>query len=145
MIRTDYGTTAFRVLIAFLVGSGFGATLIVLVVVAPLLRHELASVGPIEWITQIVVGYWLIAFVFCAAGLLIAGAPTWWLLHRLHLRSWIDASIVGFAVSFIGYVAFSAATQRLAESSTMISQSILVAILGAIIGFVVWRVAYRRV
>jgi len=41
------------------------------------------------------------AFILFTVGLAFVGAPAWWLLHRLGRRSWFDALLLGFFLTFV--------------------------------------------
>ena len=107
-----------------------------------------------------------LAFYIWGAGLVVVGAPMWWLLHKKGLRSWWVAVLSGAIAAFVGGFAMNlAVTLRIEHSSfsdsggyTMIDGELTaygwqelflgaveIGVIGAIVAAVIWRIAYRRV
>ena len=42
-----------------------------------------------------------VAFVVWGVGLIVFGLPLWWLFHKLRLRHWLVAAVVGAAMTFL--------------------------------------------
>jgi hypothetical protein len=88
--------------------------------------------------------------LICAAGLVLV-SPLWLALHRLGHRSARMAAAFGGAMSVLAVVAYAifldTADQRPIPGLNLATVGALatVAAIGAGVGLVVWRVAYRRV
>jgi len=57
------------------------------------LRFELDSVPAI----------FALALLVWAVGLIVFGAPAWWLLHRIRMRRWQVAAALGGVLTFLVY------------------------------------------
>jgi hypothetical protein len=101
-----------------------------------------------------------ITLFYFALGLVLVGAPAWWLLHRLGRRTLLDAVIAGAALSSSTYLSlvllgvvpliFGPGPQYFAASVIgtvvvlmLLVNAIWVAVSGALAGFVIWGIAYR--
>jgi hypothetical protein len=112
-----------------------------------------------------------VALVVWGAGLVVFGLPLWWLLHKLALRHWLVAAVVGGAVTFL--VSFGSATRAFqlipppsnstysagdAGGPTIIDNrltphgwwaafrgSLMLGAGGILVALIIWRTAYRRV
>jgi hypothetical protein len=111
-----------------------------------------------------------VALVVWAVGLTIFGIPLWWLLHRLRIRHWWAAGIVGAVLTFL--VDFGIET-RLFEliwppsNSTYsatdsggptvianhltahgwwvaVQAALMLSVGGVLVALLIWRIAYRR-
>jgi hypothetical protein len=110
----------------------------------------------------------LISFVILLIGLAFCGAPVWLVLHATGRRRWQNAVVAGALVPFIVSLAFTTRffTGRASGQwsyygnggdhwidgkitmfgITMALQSAAqLAAIGALVGLVIWRVAYRRI
>lgn len=111
--------------------------------------------------------YFVYAAVIWAVGLVLAASWPWAILHRLNIRGWQAAAALGTMLTFlvtlavltngfgaIGTFAFSAADSqgptwidgRLTAHgwANAVDFAATCAAIGACVGLVVWRVAYRR-
>lgn len=84
--------------------------------------------GPLVFMTV------LIAFLFWATGVALA-APVWWLMHRLKLRCWSACMLLGAVAAPLGTRFFGGWYWPFMA---------IISIVGAIVGLVVWNVAYRK-
>ena len=92
----------------------------------------------------------LTALVPWGAGLVVVGAPFWVALHRSDKRDWRSAAGLGaiLAGSFPGLLvglAAAAGPPDIIVLAWAIGAPIGFAVIGALVGLVVWRVAYREV
>lgn len=99
------------------------------------------------------------SFLVFAGGLLIIGIPLWALLHQLGWRSWMHSIIFGFLAGVVAALAIQFVPRLLLASGTIagnyrereldwlnIAGSIAwIGVACAIVGLVIWRIAYRRV
>jgi hypothetical protein len=173
MQRVDYVTTLPRALLALLGGAVLGAItfLLELAVLLALRPSKLAELNDYVGTTsvELIVLVAVFAFVFFAGGLLIAGAPVWWLLHRMGRREWFYALGVGAALAAAGYVGMvmwnpewpalsliSFLTEEFGGLTAsngalngegweaLVRGAIGIGIAGALAGLTLWRIAYRR-
>lgn len=84
-----------------------------------------------------------------AAGLMLFASLPWLILHRKGKRSWGNAVVLGTMLSFV--VTLGLVTQAFARSDGgpgtidgRLAFALLCGLIGAIVGAVVWRTAYRR-
>src|SRR5262249_45232351 len=87
----------------------------------------------------------LAPFMVWLFGLILFASVPWWLLHKLGQRDWLTAVLLGIVLTVAVWflvvpgISFQAGTIRaVAESALRFAAA------GAIVGFIVWRVAYRR-
>jgi hypothetical protein len=85
-----------------------------------------------------------------AVGLVLFASLPWLILHRKGKRSWGSAVALGTVLSFV--VTLGLLTQALARSDGgpgtidgRLAFALVCGLIGAIVGAVVWRTAYRRV
>lgn len=166
----SYSTNPSRVILSLVAGSVTGALLIALWY----LWGTAQNLG-----TQYILDYGLrpsstvftVALVVWAVGLTVFGLPLWWLLHKLRLRHWLVAAVVGATVTFL--VGFGIETRALelipppsnstysagdAGGPTIIDNtltphgwwaafrgSLMLSAGGILVALAIWRVAYRRV
>jgi hypothetical protein len=89
----------------------------------------------------------LLAFILWLLGLLVVGAPVWWLMHRLGVRSARLAAVFGVIVPPALYLASSlhgrptSIVWALEEEWAIY---LTLAAIGAIVGWVTIKIAYRR-
>jgi hypothetical protein len=113
-----------------------------------------------------VVSMVLLAFFIWSVGLAVVGVPIWWLLHKKGLRSWQAAVLCGAIAAFVGGFAMNLGLVLSIESSSfsdsggysmidgeltaygwrsLVLGAVQIGFIGAIVGAVIWRIAYRRV
>jgi hypothetical protein len=173
MGRTDRVTTFPRALLALVGGAVVGAWVFVLEI-AVLLALRPSKLGEInEYVgttsAELFILIAAFSFIFFAAGLLIVGAPFWWVLHRFGRRTWLDAVVLGAALGAAGFVAMvmwnpewpalslisflteefgglTASNGRLSGQGweALVRGAVGIAIAGALAGLALWRIAYRR-
>lgn len=102
----------------------------------------------------------LVALAFLALASLLLAVPAWWLLHRLGQRSAIHAAIWGAILGPVSYLACRELNWRFLAAHfmgpapvsdslvagywpAMIESAVWFSIAGAIVGLVMWRIAYR--
>jgi hypothetical protein len=159
----DSQTTLLRATFALAVGAAVGG----LLVAAPVGLSELRGGASGAGLQGVVFFFYAAAFVW-GLGLTLLGAPVWWRLHRLGLRSRWTAALVGFclpvAVTLL-LVALTPLIQGDTVSSTrdsagvltsengvltargwvnQIRSSVLLGSVGVVVALVVHRIAYRR-
>jgi hypothetical protein len=89
----------------------------------------------------------LFAFIVWFSGLLVLGAPAWWLTHRLGVRSAWPAAVFGALASPALYLASSLhgrptfVVWALEEEWALY---LILAAIGAVVGWITIRTAYRR-
>lgn len=144
-----------RVLSGLPLGATWGAGLVSLGVGAMLVGLQLSSPCPIEGLPSLLLplifmmlAAFVVAFVVWLAGLLVVGAPGWWVLHRLGLRSRWAAAALGFILAPAACAAWSVwiAWPEISPAQTLKDGLVLDAILagmGAIVGWIVIARAYR--
>lgn len=172
MQRADYVTTFPRALLALLGGAVTGA-LVFLLEIAVLLAIRPSKLGEMaDYVgftnESLILIIALFAFIFFAGGLLLAGAPVWFLLHRLGFRNWPYAVGVGGGLGAAGFIAMvmwnpewpalslisflteefgglTAANGQLNREGweALVRGTIGIAFAGALAGFVLWKIAYR--
>jgi hypothetical protein len=100
---------------------------------------------------QMFVLEFLILLLAWGAGLIVFGAPVWWLFHAKGWRSLRDACLLGAGTAFLVFVVFQVVVDRLYFSAfEMQSIDIFVwpsvfAVAGALVATVIWKVAYRPI
>jgi hypothetical protein len=173
MERADYVTTFPRALLALLVGALVGALaflleLGVLLALRPSKLSEMTEyVGTTN--SDLIMLIALAALVFFAGGLLLIGAPVWWILHRLGHRQWFYAAGLGAVLGSAGFILmslwnpewpalslvsfmteeFGGLTARNGQLSgegwsALFRGAIGIAVAGAAAGLGLWKIAYRR-
>lgn len=142
MSNTTYATTPSRAVLGLLAGAvaagGVWTALYVLMVLSfswnALDPSELATMGA---------GSWALYSAIYLVGLAIFGAPVWAIMHLAHRRRASDAIIAGIATScavIMGITLLIAPTGYM----TWVVLLPMVSVVGAPVGWVIWRVAYRR-
>jgi hypothetical protein len=143
-----------RALAGLGLGAIWGASFVSLGVGAMLVGLQLASlevsstlsVVPLLVVMMLVA--FVVAFVAWFAGLLIVGAPGWWVLHRLGLRSRWAYAALGLILAPAGYAAWSVliGLPWISPIQTLKNGLVLdaaLAAIGAVVGWVVAASAYR--
>ena len=150
-----YETTASGVACALLAGALTGGALVGLelatvshfIAVSPKSHHAYSLRGAVTTFVPVA----LVALIFFAGGLAIIGAPLWLAMHRLGWRSWLDAAVAGFVATGIGMFLLSAwpfishGHKSLHDWWKIVEHTFYIAPVGAIVGLVIWRIAYRPV
>jgi hypothetical protein len=163
-MKTVYDVTRQRVGLALLAGAAVGA-LVAFVSLAASILLVLGATSPDAWSTvgRLLPAVVLRGFLTWLLGLLMIGAPAWWLLHRHGWRGWRAAILAAAALAFVTslLLAIPRPGQHRTEADrgglTMIDDSLtahgwskatldaaFTALAGAAVGFTVWRTAYRR-
>jgi hypothetical protein len=167
--HAGYSTNPSRVILSLTAGAATGAIFIALSYLwgtAQSLGIRYVLVYGLGW--SIVV--FMVAFVVWGIGLILFGLPLWLLFHKLRLRHWLVAAIVGAAMTFT--VGFGIET-RLFElipppTNSTYSESdsggptvvanrrtphgwrvaartaLTLGAVGVVVALVIWRIAYRR-
>jgi hypothetical protein len=173
MQRPDYVTTFPRALLALLGGAVVGA-LTFLVELALLLAIRPSKLGEInDYVgttsSDLIYLLTLAVVIFFTGGLLVAGAPAWWILHRLGQRKWFHAVAVGAVLCAAGFIfmclwnpewealslvsfmteEFGGLTARDGQLTgqgwaALVKGAIGLALAGAVAGLALWKIAYRR-
>ena len=161
-MRAQYGTTFGRAALALFIGAGFGGVLVTAQTVWIAIL-EPGNLGLALWPMVL-----LVAFVVWALGLVLF-SPVWSALHRLNHRTPWVALMLGFASAglasvllyLVGFTQLPACVHINAEEASrlhickleyltaeewrrILYGSVLLASSGAMVGLVVWRVAYRK-
>ena len=163
----SYITTRVRVVSAILAGAVVGATVVAGDYLFSMLQAH-AILSPHQTV-RIVMLVFVGAFVVWLLGLGMVGCPLWWVLHRRNVRGWPSAVLIGVVLTFLASFLLTLAPSLLIRSaggSSFLSDSggmlivntsltthgwivysewsLLFSVAGALAGWVVWRVAYRR-
>lgn len=122
-----HNTTTGRAIMAMLVGAVVGGNLSMGLLIA---EHGAPEPGQTFQIWLIMQAYWL-------GGILIFAAIPFVLMHISNLRQWYGMTFIGvITMVMLSYSAFKGVEQG--------SASLILAGIGGIVGWVIWRVAYRR-
>ena len=167
-------TTTLRVMWGLVLGAVTGSGLFLLgtlLAIFAAARRSGSDSTPWQDTIGLLLLFFGITLFYFALGLVVVGAPAWWLLHRLGRRTLLDAVIAGAALSSLTYLLlvlldfvpliFGPGSQYFADSLgdpnadqqpsaigtvvvLMVSvNAIWVAVSGALAGFVIWGIAYR--
>jgi hypothetical protein len=170
--KQQYDTTLGRAFLALIAGAAVAAALTIIGLIGPAwLNRASAPDSPWKPLSSLLiyVGFvYCYAFVVFAAGLALVGLPAWLVLHNMGRRSWLDAAILGLALTFAATfplqvllgVGFSSPSDTSISSGSSAAtvfgsltlhgwlsiflNSILISPAGAIAGLTIWRIAYRR-
>jgi hypothetical protein len=153
-----------RAALALTAGAIVGGLLTALLLLAPGLITDFQAyrmMGP--WGPYIGVVVAIASFWYFLVGLFVVGAPAWYLAHRLGRTRWFDAMAVGTALMFLVTMFVTTGPSdggslrargvdlmvdgHLTEQGRIdaLETSICMAAIGAIVGFVIWWIAYRDV
>jgi hypothetical protein len=159
-------TRASRVIIAVLVGTAFAAVLEA-VWVAIELRRAVGVLHTNQYVAGKAREVFSYACIIYFVGIVFFGLPVWRVLHTTGRRTWQYAFLAGAFVPFIVYLAFATgfftgradgnwsyygdggkhwvdgAITMFGVRMALINAAQLAGI-GALIGLVIWRAAYRR-
>src|SRR5262249_9150134 len=98
--KGEYRTSPGRSVAALCVGAVVGAALYAAEYVTSVL--EAFGIGYVwQYGMNTAVMIFVVALVVWIAGLALAGAPVWWLLHRLGWRQWPVAMALGAILTFL--------------------------------------------
>jgi hypothetical protein len=161
----QYKTGPWRIALAVVVGAAFAAVVGDCVVLLDM--YIGTGAVPFDPLTVLRSENSRLTFVHWLVGLLVTGGPVWALLHARGSRNWPEAAIAGAALTFVVSLAYlvwygfavAPPTEILGDPSAPVApywrtatywtdalQSLLeLTAFGAVVGLVVWRVAYRRV
>lgn len=152
-----YRLRATRILPALFAGAVVGAAVVALAFNLPYLLQT--GRGGMFMILMT----FIVALVLWAAGLAVIGGPLWSIAERAGRRSFHHAVALGLIMTFMAAILLTflmdGGTESLAESGrelvqqgqrtpygllVIVRDSGLLALLGGVVGGVVWRIAYRR-
>jgi hypothetical protein len=148
----NYDTTFGRAAFALAIGAAAGgiltglifATLVPFGFTNP--EHDPPTLGDLLGAIPVVSVFATLGY---GAALVLVGVPMWLLMHRLGWRSWLDAMLGGFLAAglacFVVRSSITAGTALLFGWRPIIESVLLVAAIGATVGLVVWRIAYRPI
>ena len=136
-----------RATLAAIAGAVVGALGVVIVV---LLFPALASgVSASDLVVSILI--FLVALVGWSLGLFLLGLPLWWLFHRNGWRGQRVAMLLGAFTTFIivvlletsgGVLAVTTGKSAAGQLMSLVWTCVM-AVLGATVALVIWRIAYR--
>jgi hypothetical protein len=134
-----------RATLAAAAGALVGATGVVAAVL--LFAATAAGVRASDLVVAILI--FLVAFVGWSLGLFLLGVPLWWLFHRNGWRGRRVAMLLGAFTTFVIVLAleisggvFAVATGDDGHLISFVWIAVM-AVLGAIVALVIWRIAYR--
>ena len=170
-MRTRYETTFPRAALALLVGAAVGTCLVLggmltIAIIGSISSHGSFAQLP-AGLTIVLILTAVVAFGAFGLGLLVLGAPAWWLLHRFGFRGRGTAIALGAILTFavIAAPGFNQEiwpkpqvqsgkghpdnvinaereeSQRGWRGTFVFAAALSIA--GGIVGYAVWRVAYR--
>jgi hypothetical protein len=157
-----YETSLGRVALALLAGAAAGASIITALHLGLMVRPFRTLTDTVQFVGFISSIY----FVLFASGLLVLGAPAWWLLHRLGRRNRIHAMTLGATLTLVSYAAYSQFSRLFLHKLfygpapifwglgrglrgwfpywlTLIEGAVWYSIAGGLVGLLIWRIAYR--
>jgi hypothetical protein len=115
-MHTQFETTLGRAVLALVVGAFLGSVLTLVGTMGPMAveRPEFFGLDAArwEWIVSTIIIVSVGSFFLFSTGLLVVGAPAWWLIHRAGYRNWPHLLMLGVALS----IAFSFALEALSSS-----------------------------
>lgn len=167
---TALTTTGWRGLAAVLAGAAAGGLGVVLLPLAIMLGDGLIS-GRFSVLDLLqLCEVWVLTSIVWLVGLTVAGLPAWIVLHRRGRRGWRAAVALGAGLTFTVFMLLSFGDDLIREPPptgstfsagdafgqivvdnqttaygyfTKVLVSAIFALIGAVVGWVVWRVAYR--
>jgi hypothetical protein len=148
MSQDSLSTNPLHATLAVTAGAAIGA-LGVAIVVLSLATAGTEAVNLSDLIVSILI--FIVALVGWSLGLFLFGLPLWWLFHRSGRRSWRVAMLLGAFTTFVIVLLLerSGGILAVATGDTEAGQLIsfiwigVMAVLGAIVALVIWRIAYR--
>ncbi|HIP22093.1 MAG TPA: hypothetical protein EYG79_00620 [Rhodobacteraceae bacterium] len=125
--KSVYETTIGRGILALICGSIVGGSVTMVVLVVTFLGMAL---GGFEEVIVLVMGFWL-------GGVFVLGGIPFVVLHHLGLRQWYGMTLVGGTVMLlVGLFVFGGISEP--------EVALVMVAIGSVIGWIIWRVAYRR-
>ena len=146
----NLSTNPRRATLAVTVGAVIGA-LGVAVVVLLLATIATGVVSAADLIVAILI--FIVALVGWSLGLFLFGLPLWWLFHRNGWRGRRVAMLLGALTTFVivlllemsgGILAVTTGNSDAGHLISLVWVGVM-ALLGAIVALVIWRIAYRQV
>lgn len=146
----NLSTNPRRATLAVTVGAIIGA-LGVAVVVLLLATIATGVVSAADLIVAILI--FIVALVGWSLGLFLFGLPLWWLFHRNGWRGRRVAMLLGALTTFVivlllemsgGILAVTTGNSDAGHLISLVWVGVM-ALLGAIVALVIWRIAYRQV
>ena len=150
MSMDNLSTNPRRATLAAAVGAVIGA-LGVAVVVLLLATIATGVVSAADLIVAILI--FIVALVGWSLGLFLFGLPLWWLFHRNGWRGRRVAMLLGALTTFVivlvlemsgGILAVTTGNSDAGHLISLLWVAVM-ALLGAIVALVIWRIAYRPV
>ena len=137
-----------RATLAVIAGAIVGA-LGVAIVVLLLATAGTGTLNLSDLIVSILI--FIVALTGWALGLFLFGLPLWWLFHRNGWRGWRVAMLLGAFTTFVIVVMLEATGGIFAVATgnsdggdlTSFVWAGVMALLGAVVALVIWRIAYR--
>ena len=147
MSMDGLSTNPRRATLAATAGAIIGALGVVAVVLV--FAAMAGGVGVSDLVVSLLI--FVVALTGWSLGLLLVGLPLWWLFHRNGWRSRRVAMLLGAFTTFVIVLLLETSGSILAVATGVSDDSGLVsfvwaavmAVLGAIVALVIWRVAYR--
>ena len=148
MSLDSFSTNTRRATLALTAGAVIGA-LGVAVVVLLLATIATGVVSAADLIVAILI--FIVALVGWSLGLFLFGLPLWWLFHRNGWRSRRVAMLLGALTTFViilllemsgGVFAVATGDSEAGHLQSFVWAGVM-ALLGAIVALVIWRIAYR--
>lgn len=137
--KAQFDTTPSRVVKGLAAGSLAGGLCVTVGIALSLLASKGFAALPILG-AQISILF-LSACIAWAAGLVVLAGVPWLVLHRLGFRSWRTATTLGGTLVFL--VVFGLAAGGNVDDRNAFWTLLTLTLLGSLVGFVVWRTAYR--
>jgi hypothetical protein len=143
----DLSTNPRRATLAATVGAVIGA----LGVVAAVLAFAAMASGVSDSDLVVSILIFLVALVGWSLGLFLVGLPLWWLFHRNGWRGRRVAMLLGALTTFVivlvlemsgGIFAVATGDSEAGHLISLVWVAVM-AVLGAIVALVIWRIAYR--
>jgi hypothetical protein len=150
MSMDSLSTNPRRATLAVTVGAVIGA-LGVAVVVLLLATIATGVVSASDLIVAVLI--FIVALVGWSLGLFLFGLPLWWLFHRNGWRGRRVAMLLGAATTYVivflleisgGIFAVATGDSEAGHLQSLVWAGVM-ALLGAIVALVIWRIAYRPV
>jgi uncharacterized membrane protein YiaA len=159
-------TRASRVIIAVLVGATASATIDAALVFIQL-RAQVGVIHTNHYLADKSREVFVYAFIIFLVGIVVFGLPVWRALHTTGRRAWFHAVIAGATVPFVVYLALSTGfftghangnwsyygdggkhwvdgVITMFGVRMAVQNAAQLGLMGALVGLVIWRVAYRR-
>jgi hypothetical protein len=167
MANAELSTTFLRACVALLIGALVASSATILLIACVAIGSNITDWN--SFVAQMGFAFVLAALVY-ALGLLLLAAPLWAFLHKMGHRSWKAAGLLGamlgFIVTLLFYISptwpirpegsrssFGGSAGLLVEDNvvtllgwaTFLSYSAIHGVICALVGILIWRLAYRTV